>query len=532
MIKSDEFGNIYIYDASINAWIKKGIIDVPSIVDENNDGLITPRIVRKLELLEQYNYNKDQFSIYLSDNTDPVNYYYFRSPNNLINITHYDNILQFEVNRNVLDHNIIKLFQTKGPRGFKGPSGDKGRDGIQCDPEEFFYGTTIETGIYINHYVATPIDTEISLRIYDNSDNQIAEVWITLNNTIMIKSGEDNINSIDISLNDNILEGVINLKTSWDVKFKARQRGKKGKKGRDGLSYLEVKTQTIDDEFIKSKTALINLRKSPSDSDIYYYIDEVLKENIAHKITAEFTHPSENDLFPAVQLDNIVAKKIGIYKLDNIKPLEEPIYTLPQWIPNSNCRHFNDIDFDVDFDGIILKNDFKVDNCIQPFTFKVGGSCSCNIIDPIIVPGSYDESQESHETLPPDGLRLDSLYQSGENTYTKSFGGTTDTYIQPIIFSNSKRVYIKIESEMHNVYISSQILLDRSESVGCTISDFTEYSKLPINVSFIATANRFYYNINSVKIGRIDYLYVIVKVNLAKYNSTNKYTITIGIENV
>lgn len=528
MIKSDEYGNIYIYDASMNMWIKRGIINSPELVNANSDGLINPRIVRKLELMEEYNYNKNQFSIQLGDNTDPINYYYFRSPNNLIKITHYDDKLRFEVDRNILDHEIIKLFRIKGPQGLKGPTGDKGRDGIQCKAEEFFTGTIVETGIYIYKEVATPIDTEVSLRIYDLGENQLAEIWITLDGDTTIKSGEENINSLDLSFNNNILEGIINLKTSLDVKFKARQRGKKGKKGKDGLRYLEVQTKTITDDLIRSKTAIINVRKSPSNNDIYYYSDEVLKENIASKIAADFVFPSENDIYPAVQLDNSAAKKIITHRLNN-KKLEDPIYNLPEWIPNSNCRNFNDLDFDTEFDGIILKNDFKIDSCVQPFTFKANGQCACQVVDPITVPKIMDKSSDSYETLPQSGFTLDSLYESDENTYTKDFSGTIDIYKQPILFSGSKKIYIKIESSETN--ISSQIILDRPSSVTCGISDYTEYTKLPININFNISSDKFYYNTNGTKIWRIDLFYIIIKINTGKIKNSNTYTLTIGVEN-
>lgn len=529
MIKSDKFGNIYVLDTDINAWIKRGIITSPPVVNKDQDGFINPRIYRKLKLLENNNLDIKPFKIWLGDSGIETNYYYLRSPSGTISIDHYDDILQFEINQHMLNHKIVKLFQQPGPKGYAGRKGKTGRNGIQVAAEEFFYGEVIEAGLYIDQTINTPVNTEISLRIYDdNSEIQIAEIYISLDNVISIVSGNDYINNIDLEFNNNLLSGVINLKYSWDVKFKARQRGKKGKTGVDGVDYLEVISSTLDGELM-SKNAVINIRKADSGNNIYYSEDEIFKEFIAQKLGLYLTTVHKNDVYPSIQLDNIVAKKMGVYDLQ-LESLNDPIYYLPEWTPITNCRNFSGLEWHSDYEGVILEDDFKMNSyCDQEFTYNNGGECAC-IGDTVITPDIIDKTTSGiSEHLPPGGLILDSLYKDDINVYEKEFSGTVDIFHQKVLFSGDNKIEISIESNTSS--INSEIIISPSDTVNIDIANVTEYSKLPIDVTISASSNKYYYNQKDEEIKRLDYVDIIIKINTNKIKTEDTYKLTIETYN-
>ncbi len=90
------------------------------------------------------------------------------------------------------------LRRTKGSVGAKG---QKGRDGAAGTNEQFRNFISIEgnTGV-LDVQVESPIDTEISIRLYDETETERLDIFLSLDGEITINSGD-----VDLVVSDTAL---------------------------------------------------------------------------------------------------------------------------------------------------------------------------------------------------------------------------------------------------------------------------------------------------------------------------------------
>ncbi len=180
----DAFGNIYQFRSAEQTWEYIGIIQAAQTVNATTNGVVPPDVYAKIQQLQNLISSGvafDKNKIFIGKNNNSPYYYYFYSSNDLITFEPFKTSgaqkLRIEVNRQKLMQ-LLTATPCIGPTGLKGPIGNGGRNGIKAPLEKLQVPSTIsDTHIKINSKVPTPINTDISLRIYV-SGTQIIEISI------------------------------------------------------------------------------------------------------------------------------------------------------------------------------------------------------------------------------------------------------------------------------------------------------------------------------------------------------------------
>jgi len=169
----DGNGNIFEYNSEQDEWVYHGQIEVPDIVTLDQDGLVYPEVYRKLVLIQELIDRGIDFGLFKLDTPGMTPYYYyFYSSDDLIRFYPETNSrLRLEVDRNRIYQKLLRSC-CAGPVGQQGEQGAAGRDGIPASNESFHFPTSVTAGEFeFDTTVATPIDTQISLRLF--RDDQI-----------------------------------------------------------------------------------------------------------------------------------------------------------------------------------------------------------------------------------------------------------------------------------------------------------------------------------------------------------------------
>lgn len=424
----DAQGNIFEFDAEQGSWIYRGEIQPQSLVSINNDGLIYPEIYRKLQLLQEMIDRGIDFNIFKLDTPGNIPYYYlFNSSDDLIRFyPESRNKLRVELDRSRLYHKFLRTCCI-GPQGAIGDQGAAGRDGLPAANETFKSPSNVtQNSIKFSTTVSTPIDTEISLRLFrGETDDVLVEYLVDISGATgkVIVGGKDgnltedqlraadllreargkyqegytddaleklneilglgvdqeatqeiidSINNgegfpdsampltiiiydddIDIVITDTVIEFDLDTNTlsgtltfssgTSDIslwKYKARQRGPKGKSGSDGSPFLVVEEQTLDDPLIRSSTAIISARRSGLTNNIFYVSNDLTTETCVSNLGITAATLPTGDLlqakFAAVKTTTRRCKDVGFYQYD--KPeYEAPPLELPSWDPTPDC---------------------------------------------------------------------------------------------------------------------------------------------------------------------------------------------------
>jgi len=194
------------YDSTKNRWKKSGKVEKISVVSSNNSGIITPEIFNKLKTLQESIQDIDVGTFKISPGLDAY-YYYFYSPDKLIDIRHRGNgLIDINVNEQKLISYLYK-YLCQGEKGKQGDDGPQGEPGLKA-PNEACYKPKYQTNKLSGEaYVPIPIGTyynnseitNISLRFYslydivELSTSSQLNYWIGVNSTPLLNTQEKQI---------------------------------------------------------------------------------------------------------------------------------------------------------------------------------------------------------------------------------------------------------------------------------------------------------------------------------------------------
>jgi len=177
----DGNGNIYEYNAELDEWIYRGIIEIPDIVTLDQDGLVYPAVYRRLELIQELIDRGIDFGFFKLDTPGDIPYYYFfYSPDDLIRFyPETGSRLRLEVDRNRIYQKLLRSC-CAGPKGPAGAKGATGRAGIKASNEQYRLPASVTSGEFeIDTIVDTPIDTQLSIRLF-RSDTMLVEYLLEI----------------------------------------------------------------------------------------------------------------------------------------------------------------------------------------------------------------------------------------------------------------------------------------------------------------------------------------------------------------
>ena len=431
----DGNGNIYEFNAEQSEWIYRGIIEIPDVVTLDQDGLVFPAVYRRLILIQELIERGIDFGLFKLDTPGDLPYYYFfYSPDDLIRFyPETGSRLRIELDRHRLYQKLLRTC-CAGPKGLKGLKGQTGRDGVAADAEKFRLPYSVTSGEFeIDTIVATPIDTQISIRLYRQETDLLVEYLLGIGSgsDIVSVNGSGNVNLTDdqktaaeltfearglaeegdIDAAINKLEQVVALNVNVSItqtiidsleadgiwpeeenqlqiiiyddridvdltgtelnydrsnerlwgtlaftrgasditewKFKARQRGPKGRIGTDGDPFLQITKQVLDDPEIQSNEAVTSVRKSDLTNTITYLSRAMPSDNCVGDLAISSSTLPIGDIlrakFVSAKTTTKRCKDIGYFEYQasatGIDALEytPPELELPAWEPTPNC---------------------------------------------------------------------------------------------------------------------------------------------------------------------------------------------------
>lgn len=169
--------NKWFYNKSENSWIYRGDSSAPIVVDDQNNGIITPEIFNKIEFISNMvlpNY----FKIFP---TQDAYYYYFRSSDRYITFSPEGNdTIRMEIDSGRLYSSLYRQICV-GERGAQGPQGPQGPAGTSALPEMIFQPKAVNDELPIKLFAIAPLTLtgnvelpnkhvpDISVRIYNTS---------------------------------------------------------------------------------------------------------------------------------------------------------------------------------------------------------------------------------------------------------------------------------------------------------------------------------------------------------------------------
>jgi len=353
----DRVGVIWIYDANVNAWIYSGSVGDPNIVNEEEEGLITPEIVEQLDALRDSMDAGVDFGIFKIYPATSAYWYYLRSNNNTISFTpESENELRLEVNKSWLLA-LLSRMVCPGPRGERGVQGIPGNPGRPARNEPVHIPAVVGKIMEIDAGVVSTLDTPISIRVYKNeSTNPVLTIFVPLDGsdfTIEQIDYEIEIDEQATSLlfdeeTSRVIGSIVSVndwgEAEWE--YKAWQIGRKGPRGFDGRNFLEVIPKDFEDESLRSKEAVVSMRQGGIRGDLFFQTATLFEKNTVSRLS--FSNVCREGAtfrdicLAAVQMTTASAKDIGRFCF-NPDDEEYKSVTLPAWTPVEACwrqRHW------------------------------------------------------------------------------------------------------------------------------------------------------------------------------------------------
>jgi len=353
----DGQGVIQEYDLETKAYVNKGVIKVPPLVNEQTDGLIFPKLFDRLRLIETY---KDwlKANIKLETSLLPFPYFYFLdSSDDLIRFYGEDvQTIRIEVDRGRLFQKILRNFCVGG-LGDVGAEGERGLAGKPAAKERKVSTKFLsDVEATFSTEIGIPLDTAISIRLYDKYDQKISEIIIELigssggsNGGITIYNYTEDLIidpssvitlGVDSQLTALSIQAEIKLsKGKFDKHyFKARQTGPQGEDGSDGTNFLEVRTKNDGDASIVATSAIVNIRKSATTTDMFYRKQSLAENACVAGLTPVNGLPRdviENALWVSLLPTARECKDIVYERFTPV--ISEPPLNLPYWTPMKQC---------------------------------------------------------------------------------------------------------------------------------------------------------------------------------------------------
>lgn len=374
-IVADANGNIWIYNSSTRSWISQGVIADPPVVTETSSGLVTPEIYSNLQQIREAiadGVNFDRFKIQPAIDSY---WYLLRSSNNTIRISpESDTQIRFEVNKAKIIQMLSKVICV-GDRGSTGRVGLPGLDGKPGKPEATHTPVINGRSMLIDAEVATPLETDISLRLFkDGSQEYSAEVIVSFlaqdgEHTLTVVSDEIKLgDGSNLKLSDGKITGELILDGftwgflgSWT--YKVSQKGRNGERGDPGYDFWQLVGKDFVDDNLRATKAIVSLRQG-GDSTFYYWSEDLFKKVCVSRVGSPVANvcditslnpfgkptnlPTIGDkrrdgsvvwdrvTFVSVEQTINECKDIQTYKYN---PLDLDIeqLILPSWVPTTAC---------------------------------------------------------------------------------------------------------------------------------------------------------------------------------------------------
>ena len=357
----DSNGNIYQYSSETECWAEIGQVVVPDPVSIENDGIVTSNLFKKLELIKKLVDGGADFSLFkLQYKTDkPPYYFYFHSSDDSIRFyPESQNELRIEVDQGRLYQKLLRGC-CKGPKGPKGDQGEPGLDGEPAADELPKQPSSVVDDTFVfSSIVNLPIDTPVSFRIFE--EDQILEAIVPLDGSEIILTLDSSVEIEESATEFNISTGTDDTATiSGQIKFlsgttqinswyyKVRQRGPKGETGNPGFGFFELQTQIVDDLNIRSSNAIISVRKSNLNNNIFFLQQPIFEEICVSNIKAtQSTEPFSNDInqvkFAGVEVTTKDCKYVGTHTYKTTitsigVDTTPPEIEFPAWSPTGDC---------------------------------------------------------------------------------------------------------------------------------------------------------------------------------------------------
>ncbi len=351
----DTTGNVWEYNSEKNEFLYKGQVTSIPDVTETQDGLVTPDVERTLELIQElvdqgYKFGKFRLK------TDTINpyYFYFHSSDDLIKFKpEGQSRLRIEVDEARLYQRLLKQCCV-GPKGRTGEQGDPGKNGKAAAKEIFRTPNSVVGGlIEIATTVASPIDTPISLRLFDAAKKQVAEFLVSIANSelqfVLDEAIDIEETGLDVSYDEATSAFTAKIKvlnadvSKWS--YKIRQKGATGEDGEDGNPFLEVINELLPDPSLHSTSAIVSVRKSGQNNVVY--LEKAVFERITvSRLSATAGALPPRDIlkakFVAAEVTTRNSKDIGYFDLESrLGEVELPALDLPSWTPQPGCGQRN-----------------------------------------------------------------------------------------------------------------------------------------------------------------------------------------------
>lgn len=365
----DNANRLYIYNKEDGTYKLLGVAETPGLVGSNEDGLVYPELFNTIKKIQGLQQDGVYNSFQLSD-TKPY-FYYFYNGDKLIKFRYINQTseLWIEVDRAALYKKLFANAICAGSRGDKGDKGFKGRDGLSAPNERFII--PFPDGRFSTS-VPTPIDEDISVRVFDKVNEQLFEVFISVDGEI---EGDEYKEFFDeLKFEDGTLSGKLK---DGSNKLKARQRGAKGPDGKDGRNYIEVVEEF--DEFVVAKDAIISLRKANIGNNIKFRKLVVTETpNVVRAMFPTLIDLIGVDKWVAAEFSTQPSKLIKMHELQEIE-LEKPDLDLPVWVPSPGCVSPAATLYDLPSGGNfeIIEDPRVVSNCKEDLWFCENSSGNC-----------------------------------------------------------------------------------------------------------------------------------------------------------
>ena len=350
---ADTNGNIWEYDKEKNEFMYKGQATTLPEVSEDENGLVTPDVQRTLELIQElsdqgYKFGKFRLK---SDATNPY-YFYFHSSDDLIKfIPEGQSQLRIEVDDRRLYQRLSKQCCV-GPVGRTGEDGDRGKAGKPAAAEKFKTPKVTNGLVQIETTVAAPIDTPLSLRLFDAAKKQVAEFLYYLNGEVQFTlEGMLDIeeSSLDITYDDATSAFAASIKvlnqdpSKWS--YKVRQKGATGAAGVDGNPFIEIVDDLLPDPTLNSTRGIVSIRKS-SGNNVVFLEKDVFEKVTVSRLSAVAGALPANDILKATLVAAEVttrdSKDVGYFDIaKRLVDVDLPTLDLPTWSPQPGCGQRN-----------------------------------------------------------------------------------------------------------------------------------------------------------------------------------------------
>lgn len=370
-------GEQYRYYSILNQWVQLGGAPEAQLTTSFQNGIITPELAALLDVLP----SGISFKLYPNDS---AYFYLLRCANRLFEFAVEGADLRIELNRNVTA-NLLLSAACSGPRGLPGPIGDSGDDGDPGPSETLLVPDIAESTISIRTILLTPLETDISVRLYrrTGSDNIELHYNLQTGNTTVVAATRQI--STQISVVDGYIDFTAVSSAPWesDWLIKIRQRGPDGWSGTDGINFIGIASANV--YALRASNVIAGLRNSGE--NLYF-----IREDIGN-IAASRLRPCGDDLCGPIYSDNDILVSTGP-GLDNNKSLlrwqwegrkntTNTDLNLPVWSPDPSCVNWGSFEWWKSTDcsaDFVVADPLPTQCCQEDFFFCPNLSDICGIV--------------------------------------------------------------------------------------------------------------------------------------------------------